>query len=130
LRAIQYKTNREAVERCIIAEAGTTVSQNNSARQKELMELICGKYGEIIRTLDPALWSSTEHRRRMYERLDGGRKDGFGDERDMWKKWQKLKSHMIKMMRMSNLPNNYHEMNVRRVHTLNNVGILFKYILQ
>jgi hypothetical protein len=39
--------------------------------------------------------------------LDGGRKDGFG-ERDMWKKWQKLKSHMKKMM--SNLPNNYHKM--------------------
>jgi hypothetical protein len=30
-----------------------TVSQNNSAKQKELIELICGKYGEIIRTLDP-----------------------------------------------------------------------------
>jgi hypothetical protein len=43
----------------------------------------------------------------MYERLDGGRKDGFG-ERDIWKKWQKIKSHMKKMM--SNLPNNYHKM--------------------
>ena len=49
------------------------------------MELICSKYSEIIRTLDPDLWSSSELRRRMYERLDGGRKDGFG-ERNMWKK--------------------------------------------
>jgi hypothetical protein len=68
------KTNREAVECCIIAEAGMTVSQNNSAKQKELMELIWEKYSEIIRTLDPALWSSTELHRRMYERLDGGRR--------------------------------------------------------
>jgi hypothetical protein len=51
------KTNCEAVECCIIAEAGMTVSQNNSAKQKELMELIWEKYSEIIRTLDPALWS-------------------------------------------------------------------------
>ena len=89
------KGNRQAVELCILAEAGMTVSQNSSAKQKELMEQICSKYGEIIRTLDPALWSSSDLRHRMYERLDGGRKDGFG-ERDMWKKWQKLKSHMKK----------------------------------
>jgi hypothetical protein len=91
------KTNRDAVERCIIAEAGMSAGQNTSAKQKELMEQICCKYSEIIRTLDPALWSSSELHYRMYERLDGGRKDGFG-ERDMWKKWQNLKSHMKKLM--------------------------------
>ncbi len=101
------KTNRQTVELCIIAEAGMTVSQNSSSKQTELKEQICGKYAEIIKTLDTALWSSTDLRRKMYERLDGGRKDGFG-ERDMWKKWQQLKTHMKKMM--SNLPHNYHKM--------------------
>ena len=99
--------NRQAVEYCIIGEAGVKVTKNNTCKKMELKEKIVEEYVNVIRSLDPSLFQSSKLRNDMYRRLAGGRMDKYGSK-IMWRLSEEFQSKMKKLL--TGLPINYHKM--------------------
>jgi hypothetical protein len=98
---------RDAVETCIIAQAGIAVSDDKFASVAQLKNRIVAEYSTAIRTIPSHLFVSQEVREDMLTRLKGGRQPKYGVD-NMWERWQAIKSEMKRIF--TGMPRNFHTM--------------------
>jgi hypothetical protein len=98
---------RDAVETCIIAQAGIAVSEDKFASVSQLKNRIVTEYSTAIRTIPSHLFVTQDLREDMLTRLKGGRQPKYGIE-NMWERWQSIKSEMKRIF--TGMPRNFHTM--------------------
>ena len=101
------KSNRQAVELCVLGEAGRIVSRDKTSRLSSLKRSLVQEYSIVMKSLDSSLFQNNHIRDDMCTRLFGGRQNSYG-EKKMWEMWTEMKTEMKKIF--SNLPTTYHKM--------------------